>query len=67
MPEHTTEERNGHLRTTVELEPGERVSLCRCFQSREFPFCDGTHKQLPGNQGPVVVKQAPPEQITPQG
>ncbi len=54
----TTEERNGHVRTTVALEPGERCSLCRCFKSEKFPLCDGTHKTLQGNWGPVIV-QAP--------
>ena len=61
MAEYTTEERGGHLRTTVQLEPGERVSLCRCFGSAKFPFYDGTHRQRPGKEGPVAV-QAPPIQ-----
>jgi len=55
MVKHSTEELLGHLRTTLDLEPGERVALCRCFQSKQFPFCDGTHKTLPDNRGPVVV------------
>lgn len=55
MAEHTTEDRQGHPRTTVKLQPGERVALCRCFFSKEFPFCDGTHKQHPG-KGPVIVE-----------
>ncbi|MBI5302307.1 MAG: CDGSH iron-sulfur domain-containing protein [Chloroflexi bacterium] len=58
MATYSTENRNGHLRTTVHLEPGEKVSLCRCFKSKEFPICDGTHKQEPNSIGPVVV-QAP--------
>jgi len=45
----------GHPRTTVQMEPGERVALCRCFHSKNFPFCDGTHKQHPG-KGPVIVE-----------
>ncbi len=55
MASHKTEEIMGHLRTTVEVEPGERVALCRCFRSKNFPFCDGTHKQHPDNKGPVIV------------
>ena len=56
MAKVTTEEHNGHLRTIVELEPGEQVSLCRCWKSAKFPLCDGTHKQLPGHVGSVRVK-----------
>lgn len=58
MATHSTEERSGHLRTTVQLEPGEQAALCRCFKSKKFPFCDGTHRQEPSNVGPVIV-QAP--------
>lgn len=28
------------------LEAGETYALCRCGQSREFPFCDGTHRAV---------------------
>ena len=55
MAKHQTEDRFGHLRTTVELEPGERVALCRCMKSKDFPFCDGTHREEPSNVGPLVV------------
>lgn len=44
-----------HPLTTVKLEPGEKVALCRCFGSRKFPFCDGTHMQHPG-RGPAIVE-----------
>lgn len=67
MAKHITEDRNGHLRTTVTLEPGEQlVDLCRCMQSKNFPFCDGTHKTLPSNVGPVIVK-LPPKEERPEG
>lgn len=57
MPTHSTEERNGRLRTTVKIVKGERVSLCRCMKSKEFPFCDGAHKEIEGNTtGPVIVE-----------
>ena len=56
MAKDTTEERLGHLRTTVELQPGESVALCRCFGSKEFPYCDGTHKSMKHSVGPVIVK-----------
>ena len=56
MAIHDTEERNGKLRTTMKLNPGERVALCRCMHSEEFPFCDGTHKALEGAAGPVIIE-----------
>jgi CDGSH-type Zn-finger protein len=56
MAIHETEERNGKLRTVMKLEPGERVALCRCMRSKNFPFCDGTHKTVEGNTGPVIVE-----------
>lgn len=57
MAQHHTEERDGKLRTTLKLESGERVALCRCLHSKNFPFCDGTHKTLPGSKaGPVIVE-----------
>lgn len=57
MAIHNTEERDGKLRTTMKLEPGERVALCRCLQSKQFPFCDGTHKTLPDSKaGPVIIE-----------
>lgn len=55
MPEHSTEERNGHLRTEVKLGDGEKVALCRCFKSANFPFCDGTHKTIDSTVGPAIV------------
>jgi CDGSH-type Zn-finger protein len=51
-----TEEHDGRLRTTVELEPGEQVWLCRCWKSARFPLCDGSHKQVEGQVAPVGVK-----------
>jgi len=56
------EDRDGHLRTVITIQPGERVKLCRCMKSKEFPFCDGTHKTLKGNPaGPVVVEVIQPQ------
>lgn len=61
MAEHSTETHHGRLRSTVHLQPGERVVLCRCFKSQTFPFCDGAHKTLEGQAGPVIVEvQLPP-------
>lgn len=55
MAEIRNEEVNGRIRTTVHLEPGERIKLCRCHKSAEYPLCDHAHKQLDGNIGPVVI------------
>ncbi len=55
MAEHSTEDRAGHLRTEVKLEAGEKVALCRCMKSANFPFCDGAHKTCESNAGPVIV------------
>ena len=43
----------------------ERVGLCRCGQSHQKPFCDGTHKTcgFVGNEaapGPKANPPAPP-------
>jgi CDGSH-type Zn-finger protein len=66
MPLIHNEDREGHLRTTIQAHPGERLKLCRCMKSADMPFCDGTHKSLPGtNAGPVVVEIALPEQAAP--
>ncbi len=43
--------------TVVTLKPGEKVALCRCYRSKKFPFCDGSHKEEPG-KGPAVVEVA---------
>ena len=43
-----------HPKTEVKLDPGETIALCRCFASKKFPICDGTHKEHPG-KGPCIV------------
>jgi CDGSH-type Zn-finger protein len=63
MPTISNEDRAGHLRTTIHIQPCERVKLCRCMKSNEMPFCDGTHKTLAGtNAGPVIVEVVLPEE-----
>ncbi len=54
MIQHTTQGET-HPLTTVKMTPDEKVALCRCFASKKFPFCDGSHKQHPG-KGPVIVE-----------
>lgn len=39
----------------VTLNAGERVWLCRCFRSKDLPYCDSSHKACPG-QGPLLVR-----------
>jgi CDGSH-type Zn-finger protein len=57
VPTIYNEDREGHLRTTIHIHPGERVKLCRCMRSKEMPFCDGIHKTLSDtNAGPVIVE-----------
>ena len=34
------------------IETGTTAALCACGQSSKKPFCDGTHKQLPGYTAP---------------
>jgi CDGSH-type Zn-finger protein len=55
MPEISEEVRNGHVRHIVLLQNGERVKLCRCQHSMEYPLCDGTHKTMDNTIGPVIV------------
>ncbi len=57
MAEVQTTNVGDHPVTTVKLQPGEKVALCRCFESKQFPFCDGSHKEYPG-KGPAVVEVA---------
>ncbi|XP_047002124.1 CDGSH iron-sulfur domain-containing protein 2 homolog isoform X1 [Schistocerca americana] len=39
---------------------GDKVSFCRCWRSKKFPYCDGTHNKVNqetgDNVGPVVLK-----------
>lgn len=59
MATFTSEDRDGRLRTTMQLEPGERVKLCRCWRSKTFPFCDESHKQVKDNLGPLTIQALP--------
>uniref|UniRef100_A0A1I7XYR3 CDGSH iron-sulfur domain-containing protein 2 homologue n=1 Tax=Steinernema glaseri TaxID=37863 RepID=A0A1I7XYR3_9BILA len=51
---------------TVDVEDiGEKMAFCRCWKSKKFPLCDGTHNkhnQCTGdNLGPLIVKGKAPE------
>jgi CDGSH-type Zn-finger protein len=43
---------------------GGEVKFCRCFASKQFPYCDGSHVELNRqgitNAGPIVIKNANP-------
>ena len=47
-------------RDTLELDQS-KVALCRCWQSKKFPLCDGSHRQYNAehndNLGPIIVCQ----------
>eukprot|EP00811_Abedinium_folium_P018345 NODE_27274_length_519_cov_1.831633.p3 GENE.NODE_27274_length_519_cov_1.831633~~NODE_27274_length_519_cov_1.831633.p3 ORF type:complete len:118 (+),score=27.16 NODE_27274_length_519_cov_1.831633:109-462(+) len=39
-----------------------RISLCRCWQSNKFPYCDNTHQKLQKlgvNVGPCMLELRP--------
>lgn len=55
MAEIRNEEHNGRNRSIIHLEPGERIKLCRCQKSAEYPLCDGAHKKLDSIIGPAVI------------
>lgn len=43
-------------RTKITVKSGDTVALCRCWQSKKFPFCDGSHNKLEDNVGPIIVE-----------
>ncbi len=63
MATFTNEDRNGRIRTTMQLKPGEKVKLCRCWRSATFPFCDESHKQIADNMGPLTVEVPQPSTV----
>ena len=40
----------------LEVEPGDRFVICRCLQSSNMPFCDGTHRQGGCEIKPIIVE-----------
>jgi len=47
---------------TVEIEDiADKAAFCRCWRSKNWPYCDGSHgphnKECGDNVGPVVVKR----------
>ncbi|XP_013400746.1 CDGSH iron-sulfur domain-containing protein 2 homolog A [Lingula anatina] len=48
--------------TAVDIEDlAEKSVFCRCWRSKKFPYCDGTHnahnKETGDNVGPLVIKR----------
>lgn len=47
-------------RHNEDIPAGKAVAFCRCWQSDDFPYCDGTHRTVNAEQddhvGPVVVR-----------
>ncbi len=41
---------------TVEIKTGESTWICTCGQTKNSPYCDGTHKDLDGAVGPEEIK-----------
>ena len=70
MPVNPTIEKSSEKVATVKTlkdiedlvnEKGGTLALCRCWRSKTFPFCDGTHgnynKECCDNVGPLVIKK----------
>jgi len=54
---------NPKVATSVDLEDiGDGKAYCRCWRSKQFPLCDGTHNEhnakTGDNVGPLVVKKS---------
>lgn len=49
-------------RHEIQIKPGERLSICRCWRSQKFPLCDGAHKAYCAGSkdmvGPAVITVA---------
>ncbi|KAK4533745.1 hypothetical protein CCYA_CCYA19G4627 [Cyanidiococcus yangmingshanensis] len=52
-------ERKREPKETKELTQGDKFPACRCWQSKKFPMCDGSHatynKETGDSVGPLVV------------
>lgn len=53
---------NPKVVTSVDIEDlGNKVVFCRCWRSKKFPYCDGSHnkhnEECEDNVGPLIVKR----------
>jgi CDGSH-type Zn-finger protein len=40
----------------ISIKSNEKLVLCRCFESSKFPLCDGSHRELQLDKGPIIVE-----------
>ena len=49
------------VKEIVDLKEGNRLAICRCWQSKSFLFCDGAHRQwnesTGDSLGPIIVER----------
>lgn len=53
---------NPKIVTSVDIEDlGNKAVFCRCWKSKKFPYCDGSHnkhnEECGDNVGPLIVKR----------
>lgn len=49
-----------HLGNTFDLTGKENVALCRCGQSKNRPFCDGSHRGCGFQAGETALPKTTP-------
>ena len=53
------------MKEMYSIDAGKKAPICRCWQSKKFPLCDGSHnkfnKETGSHVGPLVVSAAKPE------
>jgi len=46
--------KNNHPIDRIEAQPGDNIAICRCWAATNMPYCDGSHKSIPG-RGPAII------------